>query len=59
MAKGRTRPVWLMWGQLKDLDTLFPKCSTKRHACGEGESWSVEAALFVETALQEWAVSCG
>jgi hypothetical protein len=28
----------------------------KRHTCGNGESWSVEAALFVESALKEWGL---
>jgi hypothetical protein len=59
LAKGRSTPVWLMWGQLKHTDTLFPQCSTKRHTCGAGESWSVEAALFVEAAMREWAMACG
>lgn len=57
LPKGVAKPVWLVLGELKRTDTLFPQVGTKRHKCGDGESWSVEAALFVETALREWAVT--
>jgi hypothetical protein len=53
---GWTKPVWVQLGQLKDADTLFPVMSQKRHTCGNGGSWSVEAALFVESALKEWGL---
>jgi hypothetical protein len=56
LPQGRTKPTWLQLGDIKGGDTLFPKCKTKRHQCGDGESWSVEAALFVESALVEWGV---
>lgn len=59
LPKGFTKPVWLTWGDLKGTDTLFPQCSTKRHKCGDGESWSVEAVLFVESAMREWALVGG
>jgi hypothetical protein len=59
LAKGMTKPVWLTFGELQHVDTLFPQIKTKRHECGDGESWSVEAALFVNAALREWAVSYG
>lgn len=55
LAKGYDKPVWLQLGDLTDLDTLFPGVKTRRHCCGDGESWSVEAALFVESAMAMWA----
>jgi hypothetical protein len=55
LPKGCDRPVWLTWGELQHLDTLFPQITTKRHSCGDGESWSVEAALFADAAMLEWA----
>lgn len=56
LPKGRSTPVWLQLGEFTGADTLFPGCTTKRHQCGDGDSWSVEAALFVESALAEWGV---
>lgn len=55
LGKGQIKPVWLQFGNLVGQDTLFPYTKTKRHTCGDGESWSVEAALFVESALKEWS----
>lgn len=55
--KGWRRPVWCQFGEFVDADTLFPQMTQKRHQCGDGDSWSVEAALFVESALAEWGVS--
>lgn len=56
LPKGETKPVWLQLGDVVGQDTLFPTVQTRRHKCGDGESWSVEAALFLETALAEWAL---
>jgi len=54
LPAGCDRPVWLQFGDVVDTDTLFPACKTKRHTCGDGDSWSVEAALFAETAMSTW-----
>jgi len=53
------RPRWQQLGELKDGDTLFPKIGTRRHKCGDGDSWSVEAALFVADAMREWGLTEG
>lgn len=59
LPAGRSKPVWLQLGDLIGVDTLFPKVKTRRHHCGDGDSWSVEAALFVETAMASWGVTPG
>jgi hypothetical protein len=54
LPAGQLKPVWLQLGDLIEVDTLFPKTRTRLHHCGDGESWSVEAALFVESCMAEW-----
>lgn len=54
LPEGQDTPRWVQLGEPKDVDTLFPAVTQVRHECGDGESWSVEAALFVETALATW-----
>lgn len=55
LPTGSDRPRWVQVGELVDADTLFPRVTQIRHECGDGESWSVEAALFVESAMASWA----
>lgn len=55
LAAGWSKPAWFQLGSLEGTDTLFPQIRTKRHMCGDGDSWSVEAALFVESAMLEWS----
>lgn len=57
LARGWEQPRWLTLGELRDADTLFPYATTRFHRCGDGASWSVEAALFVEAAMREWATT--
>lgn len=59
LAKGQPQPVWLELGELIRADTLFPATTTRRHQCGDGDSWSIEAALFVESAMAEWGMRAG
>jgi hypothetical protein len=59
LPAGRSKPVWLQLGDVEGADTLFPQVQTRRHHCGDGESWSVEAALFVESAMAEWGMRAG
>lgn len=56
LPHGRSKPVWLQFAGPKGMDTLFPVMRTKRHTCGDGDSWSGEAALFVDSALAEWGI---
>ncbi|MFI6302148.1 hypothetical protein ACIBCH_09775 [Amycolatopsis thailandensis] len=57
LAAGWKQPKWLQLGQIEGKDTLFPKMTQKRHTCGDGDSWSVEAVLFVESAMREWGLA--
>jgi hypothetical protein len=59
LAKGTDQPVWLQIAEVVGVGTLFPGIQTRRHECGDGESWSVEAALFVESAMAEWGLTPG
>lgn len=54
LPKRWQNPVWLTLGEMEHANTLFPTCRTRRHKCGDGDSWSVEAALFVDAAMREW-----
>lgn len=57
LRDGCERPYWVRLGRIKSEDTLFPSVAQVRHECGGGESWSVEAALFVDAAMAEWGAS--
>jgi hypothetical protein len=59
LPHGSDQPRWARIGEPQGLDTLFPSVRQVRHECGDGESWSVEAALFVETAMAEWGLTPG
>jgi hypothetical protein len=56
LVPGWDQPRWLTLGEIKGKDTLYPYSTTRSHRCGDGDSWSVEAAVFVETAMREWAL---
>lgn len=55
LVNGQEHPTWVTLGAIKGEDTLFPCCSQRLHKCGDGESWSVEAAVFMEAAMADWA----
>jgi hypothetical protein len=57
LADGADQPHWVRIGDVQNGNSLFPSVQQVRHECGDGDSWSVEAALFVETAMASWAVA--
>jgi hypothetical protein len=59
LPHGSDRPRWVRIGGIRNPDSLFPTIRQIRHECGEGDSWSVEAALFVESAMAAWGVGGG
>lgn len=54
LVDGDTRPRWVRLGEVAALDTLFPTVQQVRHECGDGDAWSVEAALFAAETMAEW-----
>jgi hypothetical protein len=57
LPNGSDQPRWVRLGDVQGEDTLFPSVRQVRHECGDGESWSVEAALFVESAMASWGLT--
>lgn len=57
LVDGETEPRWERIGPVRDADTLFPQVMQIRHECGDGDAWSVEAALFAEQTLVEWGIA--
>lgn len=54
LVDGETQPRWERIGPVHDADTLFPTVGQIRHECGDGDAWSVEAALFAEETMTAW-----
>lgn len=48
-------PRWMRIGAAR-AGFVFPQVEQVRHECGDGDAWSVEAALFAEQTLAEWGV---
>ena len=54
LADGELR--WMRMG-VAVAGFLFPKIEQIRHECGDGDAWSVEAALFADRMLAEWSAA--
>lgn len=51
-------PRWVRIGAVRaGVDPQHPVVEQRLHECGDGDSWSVEAALFAEDTMAEWGSS--